>query len=149
MKRSSTTTYNYLFHSQSVNNAGSHSGMKKREETKDGLEAQVGTNYIGHVYLTHLLLDSLKKAKEARVINVSAKSVTYRHLDWKALEDDTKNYSFMDAYNRSKVAAFIWTHALNKRLEGSNVKVMALHPGWVNAFSMGRLPSGSSHCKSQ
>lgn len=35
----------------------------KRLETKDGLELQIGTNHVGHQYLTQLLLPKLKQAR--------------------------------------------------------------------------------------
>jgi retinol dehydrogenase-12 len=54
-----------------VNNAGIMA-LPKRATTKQGLEAQFGTNHIGHFLLTTLLLDLMKKSKQARIINVSS-----------------------------------------------------------------------------
>ena len=54
-----------------VNNAGIMA-LPKRATTKQGLEAQFGTNHIGHFLLTTLLLDLMKKSKQARIIIVSS-----------------------------------------------------------------------------
>ena len=35
--------------------------VPKREVLPSGLETTMGTNYFGHVYLTHLLLSHLKR----------------------------------------------------------------------------------------
>lgn len=44
--------------------------------TSEGYESQYATNYLGHVYLTHLLLDRLKAAgtddDHARIVNVTS-----------------------------------------------------------------------------
>ncbi|XP_023320572.1 dehydrogenase/reductase SDR family member on chromosome X isoform X3 [Eurytemora carolleeae] len=61
-------------HVLKVNNAGI---LEKggRRETIDGYEAHFGTNYLGHVLLTYLLLNLRKGKKgcqQTRVINVSS-----------------------------------------------------------------------------
>ena len=44
--------------------------------TPNGIELQFGTNYIGHVLLTYLLMDKLRtsgtRANCARIINISS-----------------------------------------------------------------------------
>jgi NAD(P)-dependent dehydrogenase (short-subunit alcohol dehydrogenase family) len=42
-------------------------------ETADGLEMQIGTNHVGHFFLTQQLMDSLKES-HARVVTVSSSS---------------------------------------------------------------------------
>ena len=43
----------------------------------------IGTNYVGHWYLTHLLLDPLKAAAPSRVVFVSSASETAPPpIDW-------------------------------------------------------------------
>lgn len=45
---------------------------KSHEKSMDGYEIHLATNHLGHFLLTNLLLDLLKKAPSARIINVSA-----------------------------------------------------------------------------
>ena len=51
------------------------------------VQVTVGTNYFGHWYLTHLLLDPLKAAKPSRVVFVTSASETAPPaIDWDNLE---------------------------------------------------------------
>ncbi len=54
-----------------VNNAGVMA-LPKRQQTEDGFEMQLGTNYLGHYALTARLLPQLRRAKAARVVNLSS-----------------------------------------------------------------------------
>jgi NAD(P)-dependent dehydrogenase (short-subunit alcohol dehydrogenase family) len=55
-----------------INNAGVM--MLPFNKTVDGFETHFGNNYLGHFMLTMLLLDKLKNAQQARVINVISSS---------------------------------------------------------------------------
>ncbi|TDL30945.1 SDR family oxidoreductase [Jeotgalibacillus sp. S-D1] len=111
-----------------VNNAGVVS--LKRQLTDDGFESQLGVNHLGHFLLTNLLLDELKKSQAGRIIVVSSGAHKWGKIDF----DDPhfeKGYNVAKGYGRSKLANILFTKALAKRLEGTNVTVNAVHPGAV------------------
>ncbi|KIL51323.1 short-chain dehydrogenase [Jeotgalibacillus alimentarius] len=111
-----------------VNNAGVVS--VKRRLTDDRFESHLGVNHLGHFLLTNLLLDELKAADQGRVVTVSSGAHKWGKIDF----DDPhfeKGYNVAKAYGRSKLANILFTKALAKRLEGTNVTANAVHPGAV------------------
>ena len=91
-------------------------------------------NHFGPFYLTYLLLDTLSKAKEGRIVNVAS-----------LMHDQTKNYvaddvdcskswASIDVYSQSKLANVMFTFSLADRFEKSrpNLKAVSLHPGIVD-----------------
>ncbi|XP_037077462.1 retinol dehydrogenase 12-like [Pollicipes pollicipes] len=111
-----------------INNAGVMACP--RAETADGFELQLGTNHLGHFLLTHLLLDQLRAAAPARVINLSSLA----HTKGQMYFDDlmlTKDYGDWKAYCQSKLANVLFTRELARRLVGSGVTTYAVHPGVV------------------
>lgn len=110
-----------------LNNAGIM-GTSFRE-TPDGFESQFGVNHLGHFALTGLLLETLLKTENSRVVNVSSSL----HRQGKMHFDDVhlkNNYSPWQAYFQSKLANLLFTLALNKRLKDSNTIVVSAHPGY-------------------
>ena len=112
-----------------VNNAGVMACPYTK--TVDGFEMQFGVNHLGHFLLTNLLLDRLKEAKAARIVNVS--SIAYRggKINFDDMNYEHSKYSSFSAYSNSKLANILFTRALAKRLEGTEVTVNVLHPGAV------------------
>lgn len=113
-----------------VNNAGV-ALIQERQTTKDGLELQMGINHFGHFLLTKLLLDTIKNAAPARIINVSSLAHVLGTIDRDDLQME-KFYFRWSAYGQSKLANILFSRELAKRLQGTNVTVNSLHPGIVD-----------------
>jgi NAD(P)-dependent dehydrogenase (short-subunit alcohol dehydrogenase family) len=113
-----------------LNNAGIM--MSPYFQTKDGFEAQLGTNHLGHFALTGLLFDLLLKTPGARIVNVSSGAHKQGSMDFSNLQfENGKGYSPMKAYGRSKLSNLLFTYALQRKLEAADRGVIAVaaHPG--------------------
>ncbi|MEK3726069.1 SDR family oxidoreductase [Paenibacillus sp. FSL H8-0034] len=111
-----------------INNAGVFA--LKRQMTEDGFEMQLGVNHLGHFLLTELLLVSLIRARQGRIVVVSSGAHKVGSIYW---EDPffTKGYSFWKGYAQSKLANILFTKELARRLPGTRVTVNCVHPGAV------------------
>jgi len=111
--------------------------------TKDGFEAHIGVNHIGHFYLVQLLRDLLIKSAPSRVISVSsmAEKAAYegdgiRFDTWKAPVKRTEKgisewYEDGVAYGQSKLANILFVKELATQLNGTGVTAYSCHPGIV------------------
>jgi NAD(P)-dependent dehydrogenase (short-subunit alcohol dehydrogenase family) len=103
--------------------------------TKDGLEAQMGTNHFGHFALTGLLFNLLKNTPESRIVNVSSMAHKQGKMDFSnLLFENGKGYSPIKSYGRSKLANLLFTYELQRRIEAKGIKSIAVaaHPGVSN-----------------
>lgn len=121
-----------------VNNAGVF--LMNREESAEGLELTFATNHLGYFITTLLLWDSLRAGSPSRVINVSSDAHRQAKLNFDDLQN-RKNYRGFQAYSQSKLANVLFTYELNRRREGAEITVNALHPGFV-ASNFGRNNRG-------
>ena len=112
-----------------INNAGIMRCPKWK--TVDGFEMQFGVNHLGHFLLTNLLLERIKEAPAARIVNVA--SLAYKYVQGLNFDDlnSEEDYSPRIAYCRSKLANILFTQALAKRLVGTKVTTNSLHPGVI------------------
>jgi len=100
--------------------------------TKDGLEAQNGTNHFGHFALTGHLFELIKNTPESRIVNVSSSGHRYGTMDFdNLLFENGKDYTPMKSYARSKLANLLFTYELERRSQagGINSIAVAAHPG--------------------
>jgi NAD(P)-dependent dehydrogenase (short-subunit alcohol dehydrogenase family) len=121
-----------------LNNAG---GMfTRREMSVDGIEMTFALDHLGYFLLTHLLLDTLRAAPRARIVNVASAAHRGASLDFDDLQGE-KSYSGWRAYQRAKLANIYFTYELAGRLDPAQVTVNCLHPGFV-ASNFGAGASG-------
>lgn len=132
-----------------LNNAGVT--CPDAQKTADNFELQLGTNYLGHFLLTHLLLDKLLKTTSslptARIVNLSSLGHTCGRIHFENLNLSTGEYRQFRAYSQSKLANVLFTAQLHRMLvkSGKNhVKVYAVHPGVVNTGMTQNYPSSVS-----
>jgi NAD(P)-dependent dehydrogenase (short-subunit alcohol dehydrogenase family) len=94
--------------------------------------------HIGHFYLTELLLPTLKASEPSRIINVSSEahdvmvSLLNGPLELGFLSPPEAEYSRMTSYGIAKLANVWHAKALARRLAGSGVCAVSLHPGKVS-----------------
>lgn len=104
----------------------------ERWETVDGLEGTFGVNHIGYFLFTNLLLDNIKAAKNARIINVASDAHRAGEFDPNNLQLE-ENFSAMKAYANSKLFNILFTKELAERLKGTEVTANCLHPGVIRS----------------
>ena len=111
-----------------INNAGSwFSGF---ELTEDGVERQWAINHLSPFLLTHLLLPSLQKAPDPRIINVSSDSHFHGKIHFKDV-NLRNNYHGLRAYAQSKLANVLFTFEFNRRKPVDTFSINAVQPGLV------------------
>jgi NAD(P)-dependent dehydrogenase (short-subunit alcohol dehydrogenase family) len=122
-----------------INNAGVMA-PPKRLGTVDGFELQFGTNVLGHFLLTALLMPSLEKAGNARIVTVASIAHKRGRIQFEDLMFEGA-YDPMVSYAQSKLANLILAFELERRLReaGSSITSVACHPGVAstNLFSTG------------
>jgi NAD(P)-dependent dehydrogenase (short-subunit alcohol dehydrogenase family) len=121
-----------------VNNAGVMATPEGR--TQDGFELQIGTNHLGHFALTNLLLPRIRD----RVVTVSSTGHRMGEIHLDDLSWERRPYSSWRAYGQSKLANLLFTTELQRRLAeaGSDVRAMAVHPGYAATNLQHRTGSG-------
>ncbi|RGB30507.1 hypothetical protein C1646_627865 [Rhizophagus diaphanus] len=101
--------------------------------TEDGIQDQFGVNHVGHFLFTQTLLPKIEASAPSRIVNVSS----YAHFNAPAagIEFDKINQenaqSTFQRYAVSKLANILYSNSLAKRLEGKEVYVNSIHPGFV------------------
>lgn len=122
-----------------INNAGVMNTPRGR--TRDGFETQLGVNHLGHFLLTSLLTARLIESAPARIVNLSS---CYHdramgrdgdiHFD--DLFFERSKYDGWTAYAQSKLANLLHAQELARRLRGTGVTAVSVHPGWVRTSLM-------------
>ena len=111
-----------------INNAGIFESTKITLE--NGFEKTFMVNHLATFSLTLSLLDLLKKADNAKIINVSS-MVHAASIDFGNLNAE-KSYSGEAAYSLSKLCNILFSYELAEKLKFQKISVNALHPGVIN-----------------
>lgn len=112
-----------------INNAGVM--MPPYSKTEDGFELQLGANHLGHFLLTGLLLDTIVKTPNSRVVSLSSIAHQSGKINFEDLQSEQK-YSASQAYGQSKLACLMFSFELQRRLEKAGHQQTistAAHPG--------------------
>ncbi|MBD3629303.1 oxidoreductase [Cyclobacterium sp.] len=112
-----------------INNAGVM--MPPYTKTKDGYELQFEANFLGHFLLTGLLLDTILKTPNSRIVNLSSIAHKNGKINFDDLQSE-KKYSASAAYGQSKLACLLFAFELHRRLKkaGHDQTIStAAHPG--------------------
>lgn len=111
-----------------INQAGIYSA--KRKTTVDGLELQFAVNHLAYFHLTVLLIDLLKAAGTARVINGTGAVEGAGRIDFDDLQSE-KKYGAFRSLAQSKLGNLLFTMELARRMAGTGVTSTCFHPGGV------------------
>jgi len=103
-----------------------------------GYESQLSTNYLGPFQLTARLWPALKKAKGARVVNVSSYGHQMAPFDFDDPNFERRDYQTLLGYGQSKTAANLFAVELDRRGWQFGVRAYSLHPGSINGTDLGR-----------
>ncbi|XP_044755463.1 dehydrogenase/reductase SDR family member 13-like [Coccinella septempunctata] len=112
-----------------INNAGI--GLTKRLVSVDGLNYLMQVNIFGAFLLTHLLLEPMKKAKQAKVIFVSSVLANFHSLRAEKLnitdfEMDDEHQILL--YSNSKACCILAAQEFGKKLEKYGITANSIDP---------------------
>jgi NAD(P)-dependent dehydrogenase (short-subunit alcohol dehydrogenase family) len=116
-----------------VNNAGVGPsdgviGNRTSESSQEELQRVFNVNVFSLVAVTRELLPLLKRSDAGRIVNLASilGSLTLHSSEPSPLAQMRKF-----SYNASKAAVNLFTIQLARELDGTNIKVNSVHPGWV------------------
>ncbi|KAI8576450.1 hypothetical protein K450DRAFT_256819, partial [Umbelopsis ramanniana AG] len=108
--------------------------------TKDGFEAQIGTNHIGPFLFTNLILPKVLASKTGapRIVNVSSVGhiLSPIRID-DPFFDNGNAYQKWTAYGQSKTANMLFARELSNRYKSKGLTAFSLHPGGIHT-NLGR-----------
>ncbi len=114
-----------------INNAGAIIG--ERQTNEQGLEMMFATNHLGYFLITHYLLDLLKAADKARIINVASLAHRFGGMRWNDLQAEQFFNSWLQ-YGHTKLMNILFNKKLSKILKNNtNITANCLHPGNINS----------------
>lgn len=117
-----------------INNAGYFEHGAKYKLSENNIELTFATNVVGPFLLTNLLLDSLKKSDDPRVLNASSNIIKHffspkKQIDFENLQgikNGDYKHSVYNSYRNSKIALLMLTFRMAKEHKESGVKFFSL-----------------------
>ena len=117
-----------------VNNAGIWlSGDNERYESEDGYELSFAVNYLSGYLLTKMLLPIIPRSTDSRIVNVASGAQSPIDFDDPMIEN---GYSGGRSYGQSKLSQILHAFDLAAELDGTGIKVNALHPATLMDTNM-------------
>lgn len=114
-----------------INNAGLI--VQHRQTTEDGIEMTFATNHVGPFVLTTGLIDLLKAAESAKVVNLASEAHLFAFRYQTAKLANPPHYHDLVIYGRSKLANILFSNELSERLAPFGITSNAVHPGTVSS----------------
>jgi retinol dehydrogenase 12 len=111
-----------------INNAGGV--FSKKEMTEDGFEWAFQINHLAHFLLTNLLLESLLKSEEPRVINLSSEAHRIGSINFVNLNCE-KKFRTWRQYGATKLMNILFAKGLANRFADKGLSAFSVHPGVV------------------
>ena len=112
-----------------INNAGIMACPETRINKE--WESQFAVNQIGHFLLTRELMDSMKKAKESRLVSLSSSAHSISGIIWDDIHFKANPYDKWIAYGQSKTASSLLAIEFNRLMNDHGGKGFAVHPGGI------------------
>ena len=118
-----------------IANAGLMAGPKV--VTVDGIEAQFGTNYLGHFVLINRVAGRLHSG--GRVVMVSSAGHRRADVDLEDPNFERTPYNEYLAYGRSKTATILFAVAFDRRYRFRGIRAAAVHPGAIQTETVQKM----------
>lgn len=119
-----------------INNAGIMWVPLRRDQR--GLESQLAVNYLAQFQLTVRLWNALKKAKGARVVNVSSGGHQFSNFNFEDPNFMYREYDTLLGYGQSKTAVNLFSLELDNLAKAHQIRSYSLCPGAVGETELSR-----------
>ncbi|CAI2186679.1 14713_t:CDS:2 [Funneliformis geosporum] len=122
-----------------INNAGI---VNSWSLTEDGIQNEFGVNHVGHFLFTMTLLAKIEASAPSRIVIVSSTAHGYTEgIEFDKINQEATQ-STWQRYCISKLSNVLFTKSLSKRVEGKEVYVNSVHPGFVDTSIARGFKSG-------